>query len=318
MNRDEFVRELALSCPPMRRPLPVLSLLFPFLVSLSGEVRAAGISLSPQAAPILASTEIAQGNTGRDTAQMSTAKVVNAIESAWATCGRRLELTDSLSRAARAAQTGTPLSAAMKAQGFTHLQAMSWNFTYHGDTAFVARKLGQECRQLSTMNRYGLFTDGREMVLIVAQEAKVDLAQKSRWLEEFLTLTNRARAQARTCGTKSMPAAGPLRWDDRLSAAAQGHVNDLIRLNFRGHVNPQTGTHPQERAQAAGFRGRGVGENLAYNMVTPQDAVQELLGSPLHCENLMNAQWSLFGAGVGNGNTQTLFATYWAQLFGMP
>lgn len=53
----------------------------------------------------------------------------------------------------------------------------------------------------------------------------------------------------------------------------------MIRLNFRGHVNPQTGNEPWQRALAAGFRG-SVGENLAYGMLTPQDAVQSLLAQP--------------------------------------
>lgn len=243
--------------------------------------------------------------------------LVPVVQGAFKKCGRTLALSDALSRAARDVLLGKELQPAIKAQQFAVFRAEEWELTFHGNTTWAANTLAGQCSKLGDMRQYGLSTDGQKLVVIVAQEASVDLTHKARWLAEFLTLTNRARAQARTCGDRRLNAAGPLRWDSRLEVAAQGHVQAMIRLNFRGHVNPQTGSEPWQRAQAAGFRG-GVGENLAYGMLTPQDAVSELLRSPAHCENLMDSRWKLFGASVANGTASTLFPTYWAQVFGAP
>lgn len=244
-------------------------------------------------------------------------QLVPVVQGAFKKCGRSLTLSDALSRAARDVLTGQELKAAIRAQGFAVFRAQEWELTFNGNVNWVSSTLAGQCGKLDDLDQYGLSTDGKELVVIVARAAVVDLTQKARWMSEFLTLTNRARAQARTCGTRRLNAAGPLRWDARLEAAAAQHAQDMIRLNFRGHVNPQTGSEPWQRALAAGFRG-SVGENLAYGMLTPQDAVQSLLASPLHCENLMDARWTLFGASVANGTASTLFPTYWAQVFGAP
>ena len=41
-----------------------------------------------------------------------------------------------------------------------------------------------------------------------------------------------------------------------------------------------------------------------------------LLDSPYHCLNLMSPLWTRFGAVVANGTPDTLFATFWVQVFG--
>lgn len=252
----------------------------------------------------------ASGNPGVNADQL-----VPVVQGAFRKCGRTLTLSDALSRAAREVLLGQELKESLKAQQFPLFKAQEWELTFHGNVNWVEKTLAGQCAKVDDLDQYGLSTDGKELVVIVARAAVIDLTQKSRWMNEFLTVTNKARAQARTCGTKRMNAARPLRWDARLEVAAQQHAQDMIRLNFRGHVNPQTGSEPWQRAQAAGFRG-SVGENLAYGMLTPQDAVQSLLDSPLHCENLMDSRWTLFGASVANGSAATLFPTYWAQVFG--
>ena len=60
-----------------------------------------------------------------------------------------------------------------------------------------------------------------------------------------------------------------------------------------------------------------AGENIAYRPITAQEAVQQFLTSPVHCENLMDPHWTQFGGAVNNGTADTLFPTYWVQVFGM-
>lgn len=132
----------------------------------------------------------------------------------------------------------------------------------------------------------------------------------------FLDATTRARFQGQKCGGKLMNAVPPLKWDPRLEGAAARHAADMVRLNFRGHVNPTDGSRALQRAAALGFAGI-AGENIAYGPLTPEEAVQQLLTSPEHCMNLMDPHWTLFGGGVANGTVTTLFGTYWVQVFGM-
>ena len=108
--------------------------------------------------------------------------------------------------------------------------------------------------------------------LVAMQPAQIVADDPRAWLLRFLDLTNEARRQGQRCGDQLFHSAAPLTWNDQLSVSAQGHVSDMIRLNFRGHVNPETGSTPESRARAAGYPSGEVGENAAYDSVTPEDA----------------------------------------------
>lgn len=242
-------------------------------------------------------------------------QMVPTIQGVFARCGKPLQLSIPLSKAARDMLGGQELSQAVKNQGFAAYRAQEWTFEFHGHTDWLAQTLAGQCGKITLEDQYGLSTDGETLTLVVAKEAVIDLSQKNRWLSEFLTLTNQARAQARSCGDKRFNATGPLKVDSRLQAAASQYALDMVRLNFTGHVHPVNKSEPWQRAQAAGFVG-SVGENLAYGMITPAQAIDGLLKSPKHCENIMNPIWRLFGGAVTNGSTSTLFPTYWVQEFG--
>lgn len=233
-----------------------------------------------------------------------------------ARCGVSARETPALGLAARDVLRGTELGRALSGQGYRAHDARGWQLTF-GDLAGLRRAVQESCAPWRDLGEYGLSVSGNRLSLIAAVPARVDLTQSRRWLGDFLDATNRARFQGQKCGAKLMNAVPPLKWDARLEAAAARQATDLVRLDFRGHVNPQDGTGPLDRAAAYGFRG-GVGENLSYGPVTAQEAVQSLLGSPGHCENLMNPAWTLFGGAVNNGTATTLFPTYWVQVFGAP
>ncbi|WP_291431488.1 CAP domain-containing protein [Deinococcus sp.] len=148
------------------------------------------------------------------------------------------------------------------------------------------------------------------------QPAQIEASDSHEWMVRFMDITNEARRQGQRCGDQLFGTTGPLVWDQSLASSAQMHVNDMIRLNFRGHVNPETGSEPPQRARQSGFSGTLVGENAAYNVLTPEEALQTLISSPGHCRTLMNPDWTLFGAAMGNGTPSTTFTTYWVQDFG--
>ncbi|WP_188902930.1 CAP domain-containing protein [Deinococcus aerophilus] len=242
--------------------------------------------------------------------------MARSLSSAFAACGATPALNVPLSLAAADLLNGYELDAALKRQKFRPHDFSSFSMTYHGDVAWVKAQIRGQCGKMVGFKAFGLALDGTRLQVILATEARVDLSQSQRWMTAFLDATNRARFQGQKCGGKLMNAVPPLKWDPRLAGAAARHAGDMVQLNFRGHVNPTDSSTPQRRAAALGFVG-AVGENIAYGPITAQEAVQELLTSPGHCENLMDPDWTLFGGSVNNGKPDTLFSTYWVQVFGM-
>lgn len=195
-------------------------------------------------------------------------------------------------------------------------QANQFVLSQLGRAPAVAQALAHQCALRVGFPRYGVAVQDGRAALVSVTPAQIETDDPHAWLLHLLDLTNAARRQGQRCGDELLPGAPPLRWNEQLAAAAQTHLNDLIRLNFRGHVNPVTGSAPPERARAAGYPGLLVGENAAYDATTPEDALHILLGTPDHCRVLMNPDWRDFGAALGNGTPGTTFTTYWVQDFG--
>ncbi len=241
--------------------------------------------------------------------------VARLVQQDFARCGQQVTLSRPLSLAAMQRFQGFTVSQALEQQHYRPYRARGMSLTYHGDLKGLAGALSGRCADRLGYTEFGLSTDTQTVHIIAATPARVDLNQTGRWLAEFLAVTNKARFQGQKCGGKLMNSAPPLTWDARLAGAAARHASDMVRLNFRGHVNPQDRGRAQQRAERLGFRGV-VGENIQYGAISPQEAVKQLLTSPEHCENLMDARWKLFGGAVANGTADTLFSTYWIQVFG--
>lgn len=127
--------------------------------------------------------------------------------------------------------------------------------------------------------------------------------------KRVLEITNQARAQARTCGTKQMPAVPPLTWDDRLAAAAQSHSQDMVTNQFFDHRG-SNGSSVGQRVRQQGYQGSAVGENISKGHSTAREVVDGWLRSPGHCNNIMSPDFSQLGVGL-IGNT-------WTQVFAHP
>ena len=103
----------------------------------------------------------------------------------------------------------------------------------------------------------------------------------------------------------------PLVMDEDLVDAARDHSAWMERTHIFDHTGAG-GSSPTQRAQAAGWTGGGVGENIsgwfAYGFSNiDQQAVVEarhagLLNSPGHLANIMNARWSEAGIGEAIGD----------------
>jgi uncharacterized protein YkwD len=131
---------------------------------------------------------------------------------------------------------------------------------------------------------------------------------------EALQRINAARAVGRRCGARAMAAAPPLAWDEQLYAAAFGHSADMARRNYFEHRSP-AGTTVAERASAARYKWRSLGENIAGGNRSIGEAVQAWLASPEHCENLMDPKFAdVAVACVVQPGTK--YGTYWTMVLG--
>jgi len=134
------------------------------------------------------------------------------------------------------------------------------------------------------------------------------------WEDEVLRLTNQQRAMGANCGGQAFGPAPPVSTQPQLRRAARGHGDDMARRDYFDHRSPE-GTGPMQRAQAAGFQGGFVGENIAAGQRSPQDVVRDWVESPGHCVNLMNPRYRYLGVGyVYQEGDQ--YGHYWVQNFG--
>ncbi|QQN96727.1 CAP domain-containing protein [Pseudomonas sp. SW-3] len=132
----------------------------------------------------------------------------------------------------------------------------------------------------------------------------------------LLAQVNAARAKSRMCGRQRYPAARPLSWNPALGAAAQGHSKAMAYGNYFAHRDPD-GDGPADRARAAGYRGRQIGENIAAGQSSPGKAIAGWLASPGHCANLMNPMFTQVGAAYA-ADARSDEGVYWTMMFGAP
>ena len=241
--------------------------------------------------------------------------IAQVMQQTFRQCGQETLISPPLNSAASDILRHSTQEQALSQQHYRYWKIRTIQATYHGDLPGFARSIANRCGDWADLTQIGVAADDTEVIIIVARPEEVDMSQAARWLDDFFRLTNQARLQGQRCGTTSMNSTGPLTWDPLLAASGKSYLQDMVRLNFRGHIHVGDGSTPQVRAQRAGFEG-GVGENLQYNAITPQEAITALLGSPEHCLNLMDPAFSRFGAAVINGQPGTLFGTYWVQEFG--
>lgn len=110
-------------------------------------------------------------------------------------------------------------------------------------------------------------------------------------------LTNAERAAA---------GCDPLAVDDRLTAAAQLHSEDMDAQGYMDHTSLD-GRSPWDRAHAQGYPNPGA-ENVAKGYRTAQDVVRGWMDSPGHRANILDCRLREIGVGHANGA--------WTQVFG--
>jgi uncharacterized protein YkwD len=102
---------------------------------------------------------------------------------------------------------------------------------------------------------------------------------------------------------------GPLAVDDRLATAAQAHSDDMAAHDYFSHTS-LNGDTLADRAEAAGFTGGILGENIAAGQRTPQDVMAAWMDSAGHRANVLNCDYTVIGVGLNQDGW------YWTQVFG--
>jgi uncharacterized protein YkwD len=132
--------------------------------------------------------------------------------------------------------------------------------------------------------------------------------------DALLHRINAARATARTCGGARMAAVPALAWSDLLLAPAQAHSRDMARRNYLDHTSPD-GQTLEQRADAARYPWRAIGENIAGGQRSVDAVMAGWLRSPPHCENIMSPEFTEVAAACAQA-PGTEWGTYWTMVFG--
>lgn len=134
---------------------------------------------------------------------------------------------------------------------------------------------------------------------------------------EALRLVNERRAAGASCGARGAFApTGPLQWNDKLLKGALVHSRDMAGNNFFSHTG-SNGSTPGQRATAAGYAWRGVGENIAGGYGAVSATVEGWMRSDGHCAILMNPGYLDMGLACVNQSAST-YKRYWTLLVATP
>ena len=145
----------------------------------------------------------------------------------------------------------------------------------------------------------------------------------------ILNAINNARAEARDCND-GRGVVGPsvaLTWNSELYASAYEHSNDLAISNTFSHdgsgtASDITGSNNGNASQfyarinANGYTNYTlIGENIAGGQESIELALIAWLGSPAHCQNIMESEFTEIGVAVAT-NLDSTYGIYWTQNFG--
>jgi uncharacterized protein YkwD len=117
--------------------------------------------------------------------------------------------------------------------------------------------------------------------------------------DQVLDLVNKERARA---------GCAPVSSQSQLTAAAQGHSDDMSTRNYFSHTTPE-GVSFDQRIRNAGYSRPGA-ENLAEGSTTAAQTMRLWMNSDRHRANILNCKLTELGVGVATAGW------YWTQDFG--
>lgn len=140
-----------------------------------------------------------------------------------------------------------------------------------------------------------------------SSDADIIVADQSvpSYATELLRLTNQERQRQ---------GLAPLRLSPNLTQAAQRHAEDMVRSGNFSHTGSD-GSQPSDRAIAAGYQFRYVGENIAAGHRSPASTIRQWMQSSGHRANILKPEYTEVGFGYVS-DSSTPYRYYWVQVFG--
>jgi len=136
---------------------------------------------------------------------------------------------------------------------------------------------------------------------------------------EVLELVNQARASGADCGTAGQfGATGPLSMQHQLREAARYHSEWMGETGIFDHDSPggPNGDTWIERIENAGYTDySAIAENIAAGSDTAEGVMEQWMGSPGHCANIMGPTFEEIGVGYANV-TGGSYGHYWTMDLG--
>jgi uncharacterized protein YkwD len=223
-----------------------------------------------------------------------------------------------LQNAAARLAGGSRLREALAAAGYPASEFSALHFSGAvGDQQIVRTLTANYCRTLTNpkLREIGSERRGQEVWMVlaapVALPTATDAAAVSR---HILDRVNAARAAGRRCGAKYFPAVAALTLNSSLTNAALAHSQEMARYGVLDHLG-RDGSTPAARVERAGYGAhRIVGENIAAGAMTPAEVTDGWLGSPAHCENIMDGRFTWIGIAYA-ASPNTAGGMYWTQDF---
>jgi uncharacterized protein YkwD len=134
---------------------------------------------------------------------------------------------------------------------------------------------------------------------------------------DALALVNDYRARGASCGVRgTFGPAIALAWNTRLEQAAVAHSTDMATNNFFDHTGSD-GSTMVSRINATGYSWTLLAENIAAGQSTVADVVAAWMGSPDHCENIMNPKLREIALACVR-NDAAAYRRYWTMDLGTP
>ncbi len=220
---------------------------------------------------------------------------------------------------------GTKLSAAVHASGYP-AGNLSGVHVSGADATLVKTLRDSQCRTIADPEwlDVGVHRHDLDTWLILASSHPVPspvASPASRVAGESLAmralaLVNETRARGTRCGNRAWGPAPPVTLSDTLNSVALGHAADMAKHGYFEHED-RLGRSPAARVRAVGYPESLVGENIAYGPESADEVVKGWLGSPGHCENIMDPRFAAMGIAFSAGQSAHR-GLYWVQLLVAP
>jgi uncharacterized protein YkwD len=156
--------------------------------------------------------------------------------------------------------------------------------------------------------------DGQPLyALLVAEPVEDWFARGTAGLRDLARV--RAEMLARVNAERKKAGAAPLRPHAQLDQAAQRHAEDMLARHYFAHQSPE-GKTVRERARAAGYDWRAIGENIAEGQLTVDEVMDTWMHSPGHRRNILDPGFRELGVGLALGRSGGEWRVEWVQTFG--